>query len=607
MRAMPAQHAVLALVLLVTSTNAGAAVSQAPNAAPRLTAAAIRYTVTVSAPQTHYLEVAAVVPTAGRRSLEMMMAVWTPGSYLVREYARHVEAVTATADSRPVPIEKTAKNRWLVQTLGAAAVTISYRVYAHELSQRTNWVDVGFALINGAPTFMTLADSPGRPHEVVLSLPPSWSRSMSGLPALPGGDHRYVAADFDTLVDSPILAGTLSVHEFAVDGKRHSLVSAGDTGGFDGARAATDFETLVREHQRFWGALPYERYVALNVIGEDRGALEHKNSAVLMTASGATRTRRAYVRFLSVLSHEFFHAWNGKRLRPVELGPFDYEKEAPSRGLWIVEGFSDYYGDLLAHRAGLMTRAEFLGNLSAAIEEVQTTPGRHVQSVELASFDAWIKYYRPDENSANSSISYYSKGAVLAFLLDARIRRLTNGARSLDDVLRAAYDKYSGTRGFTSDQFREVVEQVAGTKQTDFWNAFVSGTQELDYSDALTTFGLRFGPAQSSGRAWLGVGTRSEQSRLVVSDVSREVQATAATLNVDDEILAIDDVPVRAGGLIRRLEQYEPGSQVSALVARGRQLLRLNVTLGMEPARGGPLEATPAAAGTQLNRWLPRP
>jgi predicted metalloprotease with PDZ domain len=477
------------------------------------------------------------------------------------------------------------------------------------MSQRTNWVDARFAVINGAPTFMTLADSSSRPHEVALELPPSWRGSMSALPVLAGVPHRYVAADFDTLVDSPIVAGNPSVHEFVVDGKPHYLVNEGDIEGFDGARAARDFETIVREQQRFWGTLPYDRYVALNVIGEDSGALEHRNSTLLMTARGATRTRAAYLRFLTVLSHEFFHAWNGKRLRPLELGPFDYEKEAPTRSLWIVEGFSDYYGDLIVQRAGLMSRDEFLAGLSASIEELQTTPGRLVQSVELASFDAWIKYYRPDENSPNSSVSYYTKGAVLAFLLDARIRRLTNGARSLDDVLRAAYTRYSGARGFTPDQFREVAEQVAGTALNTFWDPYVRGTGELDYSEALATFGLRFGALATTGRAWLGVVTRSEQSRLVVSETNPAGPATAAAFNVDDEILAIDEVPVRAGGLTRRLEQYEPGSRVTVLVARGRQLLRLEVTLANEPVRSNwRLAPDPAApAAVQLNRWLPPP
>jgi predicted metalloprotease with PDZ domain len=595
MRPMSLKHVVLALAL-VHLGPAGAAVPQTTS-----TAEAIRYTVSFPRPETHYMEVAAQVPTAGRSSIEMMMAVWTPGSYLIREYARQVEAVRAVAGGRSLTVEKSAKNRWRVQTGGARIVTVSYRVYAHEMSQRTNWVDTRFALINGAPTFLTLADSSRRPHEVALNLPAAWKRSMTGLAPLTGGEHRYVAADFDMLVDSPILAGNPSIYEFVVGGKRHYLVNEGDTETFDGARAAKDFETIVREQHRFWGDPPYDKYVALNILVEDRGALEHKNSTVLMTAPAATRRRAAYLRWLNVITHEFFHVWNGKRLRPVELGPFDYENEAYTRSLWIVEGLTDYYADLLAHRAGLITRTELLDSLSAAIEDVQTTPGRFVQSVELASFDAWIKFYRPDENSANSSIDYYSKGKVLAFLLDARIRRATGGARDLDAVLRAAYGKYSGAHGFTPAQFRQVAEQVAGTSLVGFWNSFVSGTEELDYSEAFSTFGLRFGPPATTGRASLGVSTRSDGGRLLVSEVP---EARTTTLNVNDEILAIDGVRVTSSDLRSRLNQYEPQSRVSVLVARRGALVPVDVTLAVEPPRGWQLEFDTTASEIHRDRWL---
>ena len=536
-----------------------------------------------------------------------MMAVWTPGSYLVREYQRNVERVTASAAGRALSIEKSEKNRWRIVTGGAPTVTVSYGVYAHELSVRTNWVEARFALINGAPTFMTLADGVARPHEVTLEMPAEWRRTMTGLRELPGA-HRYVAADYDTLVDSPIVAGNPVVFEFMVDGKPHYLVSEGEVGEFDGARAAKDLEAMAREQQRFWGSLPYDKYLVLNVIGENRGgALEHKNSTVVVAARATTRSHGAYTSWLTTVTHEMFHAWNGKRLRPVELGPFDYEHEVLTRSLWVVEGITDYYGDLLANRAGLLTRDEFLSGLSAIVEDVQTTPGRLLQSVELASFDSWIRYYRPDENSANVSISYYSKGQVLAFLLDARIRRLTNGGKSLDDVMRAAYAKYSGARGFTPDQFREVAEQIAGTTLADFWNAYVKGTRELDYSEALATFGLRFQTRPRSGQPSLGISTRNDQGRLIVTAVDTAVPASPANLAADDEILAIDDVRVRPDGLGRRLEQHKPGDRISVLVARRDRLLRLEVIVGIAAPDMWEVSVDPAAGDTERRRlasWL---
>ena len=573
----------------------------------------IRYTLSFPAPQTHYVEITAAVPTGRRADVDLMMAVWTPGSYLVREYARNAEAVTASGpDGRALDIDKSKKNHWRVATGGAATITLKYRVYCREMSVRTNWVEADFALLNGAPTFITLADMAPRPHEIIINPAAGWKRSVTALPAMSGGAHRYRAPDYDTLVDSPIVIGNPAVYDFEVDGKKHSLVDVGEGGVFDGARAAKDLEQIVKEDRRMWGSLPYDRYIFFNMITEAGGGLEHKNSTVLMTNRWSTRTRRAYLGWLELASHEYFHAWNIKRLRPAELGPFDYESENITRSLWIAEGFTDYYADLQVLRAGLQTRDEYLEDLSSTIELLQTTPGRLVQSAEMASFDAWIKYYRPDENSNNSSISYYTKGTVIAFLLDAKIRQATGGAKSLDDVMRLAYQKFSGPQGYTPDEFRAVVEQVAGRNLQGFWDSAVQGTTELDYMEALDAFGLRFkAPVESSTdrppKPWLGLNTRNDNGRLVITQVQRGSPADSAGLNVDDEILAIDDFRVRADRLENRLEQYTSGDKVTVLVARREQLVRIPVTFGAEPQKGWRLEVKPSATDAQrrlLDSWL---
>jgi predicted metalloprotease with PDZ domain len=578
----------------------------------------IRYTLSFPAPHTNYFEVSAVVPTDRQPEVELMMAVWTPGSYLIREYERNVERVTATGQSgRAIPIEKSDKNRWRVTTGGAPSVAVKYRVYAREMSVRTNWVEADFAMINGAPTFMTLVGGLQRPHEVIIEPARSWRTSITSLAPIPGGSHRYRAVDYDELVDSPIVIGNPAIYEFTVDDKKHALANIGEAGVFDGATAAKDLEAIVREQRRFWGSLPYDRYVVMNVLtavpGQiPGGGLEHKNSTLLIAGRWATRTRQSYLAWLELASHEIFHAWNVKRLRPVELGPFDYENENFTRSLWAVEGVTDYYGELLVHRAGLSTQAEYLDALANKIEEVQTTPGRAVQSAALASHDAWIKYYRPDENSPNSSVSYYSKGAVLGFLLDARIRKATAGAKSLDEVMRAAYQEFSGSRGYTPDEFRAVAEQVAGVGLASFWESAIEGTAELDYSEALDLLGLRFRPvtaprADQPARAWLGATTRNDAGRLVISQVRRDTPAAAAGLNVDDEIIAIGDFRVRADQLAQRLENYKPGDTVRLLVARRDQLMTLQMEFGTEPAREWRLEVNPAATETQQrqrDRWL---
>ena len=578
----------------------------------------IRYTLTFPAPQTNYFEVSAVVPTDRRQEVELMMAVWTPGSYLIREYERHVESVTATGQGgRAIPIEKSDKNRWRVTTGGAPSVTVKYRVYAREMSVRTNWVEADFAMINGAPTFMTLVGGLQRPHEVIIEPARSWRTSITPRAPLSGGSHRYRAVDYDELVDSPIVIGNPAMYEFSVDDRKHFLANIGEAGVFDGAKAAKDLEAIVREQRRFWGPLPYDRYIVMNVLtavpGQiPGGGLEHKDSTLLIAGRWATRTRQSYLAWLELASHEIFHAWNGKRLRPVELGPFDYENENFTQSLWVVEGITDYYGELLVHRAGLSTQVEYLDALSNKIEEIQTTPGRAVQSAALASHDAWIKYYRPDENSPNSSVSYYSKGAVIGFMLDAKIRKATAGAKSLDDVMRAAYQKFSGSRGYTPDEFRAIAEQVAGVSLASFWTSAVEGTAELEYPEALDLLGLRFRPvaaarADQPARAWLGATTRNDAGRLVISQVRRDTPAAAAGLNVDDEIISIDDFRVRADQLTQRLENYKPGDRVRLLVARRDQLMTLEMAFGAEPPREWRLEVNPAATETQQrqrDRWL---
>lgn len=571
---------------------------------------AVRYTLRFPAPHTHYVEVEASYPTGGAPHVDVMMAVWTPGSYLVREYARHVEQVEVAGAGPSSPaVVKTTKNRWRVPTGGAARVAIRYRVYGREMSVRTNWIESDFAMLNGAPTFLTPVDGLARPHHVTVALPDGWATAVSGMPGAGTAGDPFRATSFDVLVDSPILAGSPAIHTFDVDGIPHLLVNVHEGGSWDGPRAAADVETIVREQQRFWGGrLPYDRYVFFNMITEAGGGLEHSNSTILMTSRWAMGTRQAYVNWLNLVSHEFFHVWNIKRLRPVALGPFDYEGENYTPSLWVSEGFTTYYGDLLVRRAGLTSPQEYIGMLGGEIALLQQTPGRAVQPVALSSFDAWIKHYRPDENSANTSISYYTKGAVVAALIDARIRTATGNTRSLDDVMRRLYAEYAGATGFTEAQLRTVISDVAGVDLRPWLAEAVDGVAELDYAPLLDTFGLQFAPADSNvAQGWLGLDTRVDDGRLVVSRVRRGTPAYDAGFNVDDEILAIDDFRVRADHWARRLAQYPPSRQAQVLVARRDKLMRLPVTFAADPGNAWRLRPRPNLTPAQqeaARNWL---
>jgi predicted metalloprotease with PDZ domain len=572
----------------------------------------ITYTLRFPAPATHYVEVEALVPADGREHIELMLAAWTPGSYLIREYARHLEGVEArSTDGGGRRVEKTRKNRWRIECGGAPALVVRYRVYGREMTVRTNFISEEFALLNGAPTFLTVADALVRPHEVRIQLPDCWRESVTQLPAAGTQPHHYRAADYEALVDAPIVLGNPALYAFEVDGLEHVLANVGESGVWDGARSARDLEAIVREQIAFWGGAPYDRYVFLNLITEAWGGLEHLASTVLMTSRWKSRTRKGYLEWLGLASHELFHAWNVKRLRPVELGPFDYEAENHTRGLWVAEGITTYYGDLVVHRAGLSTPQEYLDQISGEIQDLQTTPGRLVQSLEYSSFDAWIKHYRPDENSPNTAASYYTKGGVVGLLLDIEIQRASDGVRTLDDVMRTAYARYARDRGYTGPEFRALVSEVAGADLDPWISRAVDSTEELDYGPALEWLGLRFrvdppNPDQPQ-KAWLGAVTRNDGGRLLVTQVRRQTPAANAGLNVDDEIVAIDEHRVRPEGWDGRMEAYRPGDCVSILVTRRERLTRLEATLGVEPRPAWRLEPHHNPSDKQrarLARWL---
>lgn len=610
----------------------------------------IDYTVEFPQRKNHYMEVTAVFPasatvvrgTADRSDThEVMLAVWTPGSYLIREYQRHLEELTAStvpmgdAASAPLEITKVDKNRWQVATGGATHFQIRYRVYGRELSVRTNWIEDAFAFVNGAPTFLTCSDGKPRRHRVRYKLPKEWQHCVTGLPHAPKTrpeEHIFEAVNFDQLVDCPVLLGNLDIHSFEVGGKQHRLVSHGGEGFWDGAKAASDVQKLVEEQTRFWECIPYDNYTFLNAIVESGGGLEHSNSTLMLTSRWTFRNPKRYRGWLGLVSHEFFHTWNVKRLRPVALGPFDYEREQLTESLWIVEGITSYYDDLLQKRAGLLTEKQYLEQLSKGIGTLQVTPGRLVQPLRAASFDAWIKHYRKDENSGNTSISYYTKGAVVGFLLDVMIRRATNDRRSLDDVMRLAYDRYSGERGYTEEQFRAVASEVAGSDLTSWFAHACDSTRELDYTAALDWFGLRFkdpeaqkqdgDAAQSSGDdadaaasaddetlvpGWIGLASKVQDGALIVSSVKRGTPAHTAGLNAGDEVIALDGFRVRASGWGERRKQYAPGQTGSLLISRRGKLLTLTIVFAKEPAKLWQLQVDPDAADSQNSRratWL---
>ncbi|MEO1523881.1 MAG: hypothetical protein AAFX06_00515 [Planctomycetota bacterium] len=610
---MPLAHAAVRHVRASLLTAACFCFMTAPAIASE--SSAVSYTVDLAQAANHYVTVT-MEAKADSDTTEVMMPVWTPGSYLIREYARHIDHMSVTnAEGDAIPYRKSRKNRWKIEAEEGQTYRVRYRLYCNEVSVRTNFTNHYFAVLNGAPTFVTPLNSMDQPHEIELILPEGWRRSASSL--VSHQPHQFSAANFDELVDSPIVAGQLELFPFEVNGVPHQLVQIGDGASYwDGTKAASDLRRIVAEQAELWGQIPYDRYLFLNVIGEGRGGLEHDRNCLMLTSRFAYRDSKTYEDWLSLASHELFHAWNVRRLRPAPLRTYDYERETYTDSLWVAEGITSYYEDIFLARAGLIDEKAFLKRFSSSISRVEKSNGRLVQSLRDASFDTWIKFYRPDENSSNTRVSYYSKGAVVALLLDAEIQKATEGAKSLQDVLRRLYDEKLET-GYTEAEFRDAASAIA-RKNLDEWFAnTVDSTKPLEYETMLQWYGLNFGKEgeteeKKEGEAkdakpqdskpWLGVTLQDA----TVSKLQEDSPAFDAGFNTGDEMLAINGFRLRTP-LATHLKQFRVGDKIEVLLDRKGELITRIATLEAEPSQSWELQLLKEPSDEQSQhraRWL---
>lgn len=576
----------------------------------------IAYTVRMSRPHSHILEVEVAVREPRGETTDFVLPSWTPGSYMIREYARHVQGVEALADGKAAPWTKTAKDTWRVTAPEAAEVRLRFGVYAHDLTVRTCHLDGTHAFFTGAALFPFVAGRETEPVSLAVHLPDGWS-AFTGLESGRGdpGAPRFRAADYDELVDCPVECGPHRVLAFEVDGRAHRIVLWGK-GNEDESALVRDVRAIVGAQRDFFGGLPYRHYTFVVHLASGRGGLEHRNSTVLLVDRFGFRPRDAYERFLSLVSHEFFHVWNVKRIRPEPLGPFDYRRENLTRQLWTMEGVTTYYEKRFLLASKRITPERFLERIAEDAATLQSQPGRTLQSLEQSSFDAWIKLYRPDENSANSSISYYLKGGLVATLLDLEIRHATDGEFALDDVVRFLHARYPVEGpGFAEEGgFLAAVEEIAGSCNgafRRFFERFVAGTDELPFGEAFARAGLRTewsaaGSAESP-RPWLGIKLESKDGKSVVTSARSDGPAFEAGVYAGDELLALDGFRVDAGSLAPRLASVEPGTTVRVTVFRRDELVDVPVVLAPEPAETMRLVPDPAASREAAERrkaWI---
>jgi predicted metalloprotease with PDZ domain len=558
--------------------------------------------------------------------LVVFMPVWTPGSYLVREYARHIESVTGLSDGSPCLPTKIRKNAWRVGRAGGREVALRYHVYANELTVRTNHVDESHAFLNGAALFVAVEGHERLSATVDLVLPAGWQvmTALEHSTAAPGR-VRLFADDFDALVDSPIELGHFRVERVQARGISHEVAIWPKERADDGQVAAflRDFRKIIdTESLWFGGTVPYDRYtLLLHLSSRARGGLEHLASAALIASPSAFATRSAYLDLLSLVAHELFHAWNIKRIRPEGLVPYRYQEENYTRLLWWFEGATSYYDWRTLLVSGLCTVDEYKDHLTDEISLLDEVAGRFVQSLEQASFDAWIKLYRPDENSENSSVSYYRKGEIVCALLDIEIRARTQGRTSLDHVLAHLWEHHGKVgKAVPEDGLQDLFEEATGARLDDVFDAWIRSPGELDYDRTLARAGLRLarergtdasvgreGAERRSSRAALGLRVRNEGGRAMVATVARGRAAQLAGIDPGDELVAIGGRRVEGGAVDGALAERAPFEEIEVTVARDGRLLVLK--LRTEEARRAKVrivskdDATPAEQGLGL-AWL---
>ncbi len=580
------------------------------HAAPAaLAAPTLRYTLAMPAPQTHYFEVEMNLDGFNKAYTDVKMPVWAPGSYLVREFAKNVEGFGATAGGQTLRTEKIDKNTWRVYHPKAKDFAVRYRVYAYELSVRTSFVDASHGYVNGTSVFMYPADNAQMPSQLEVKPAAGWGQVSTSLkPA--GGTYTYRSGSYDELADSPIEIGNQKIYTFTANGTPHTVAMYGDP-VVDTDRLTRDMQRVCEEAHKVVDRNPLDRYLFIvHNIDRGTGGLEHLFSTTLSVSRNAYSSEAGWKGFLGLVAHEYFHLWNVKRIRPVALGPFDYDKENYTHMLWVSEGGTEYFSNLIMQRAGFLTPDGYLGDLSNGINRVENTPGNKVQSAAEASFDAWIKQYRPNENSGNTAISYYDKGEVIGAVLDLMIINETKGQKRLDDVMQYLYDQYYKKlgRGFTDEEYQQAVAKVAGRRFDDFFRRYVYGTETLPYEQALNYAGLKLSITPTPAtEVDLGARISAAGGRQTVASVVRDGSAWQGGLNVGDEILSLDGARV-TDDLNKLLTGRAVGSTVKLLVTREGLVREVSFPLLASTASRYRIERQDnptAEQQTVLAKWLP--
>ncbi|WP_374493220.1 M61 family metallopeptidase [Zoogloea sp.] len=589
----------------------------------------IRYTIQAVHPAAHLFEVSLHLDDPDPAGQVLSLPAWIPGSYMIREFARNIVRFSAMAGGRTLKVRRHDKHTWQLPAGINGPVTVNYTVYAWDLSVRTAHLDQTHGFFNGTSVFLCARGREGRAHLVDIRPPAGMEdagwRVATSLPEAEGEDGAaerygfglYRAPDYDALIDHPVEMGRFSLAEFDACGVPHAVAITGRH-DCDLRRLVDDLKPICEAQIRLFGEpAPMDRYVFLVMaVGEGYGGLEHRASTALLCSRadlpyvGMDAPGEGYRQFLGLCSHEYFHTWNVKRIKPAAFVPYDLSQENYTRLLWAFEGFTSYYDDLMLVRSGRISVADYLGLLGKTITQVHKGSGRRKQSVAESSFDAWTKYYRQDENSPNAIVSYYTKGSLVALLLDLRLRAESSGARSLDDLMRALWVRHGQTGlGVAEDGLFALAAEIGGAETGHWLRAMVEGTDELPLESWLKRVDVNLAWEASATGVGLGVRTAADGDALRLANVFDGGAAQAAGLSAGDVLVALDGLKVNSGNLDKLLTRRLPGEEVEIHAFRRDELMRFEVILQEAPRDTAKLSL--AEGGSPAHRalragWLER-
>ncbi len=569
----------------------------------------VAFTISMPQPSNHLFHVTLRVEGLKGEFRDVKMPAWHPGYYRMIDYAKNVSSFRAQDGAgRALPWEKVTKNTWRIATGNASTMILSYDVLGTVSFSAQNFLGESRAFIAPTGMYLYLAGQLQRAAIVSIQLPPGWSRIATGLDPVPGRANTFFAPDFDTLYDCPLLIGNQETLGFDVRGKKHTVAIEGIPAGVDRSRMVADLKKIVESSATLMGDLPYTRYAFL-MMGNGRGGIEHANSSANSFNGNSLADENGYRGWLSFICHEYFHLYNVKRIRPIALGPFDYDTENLTDMLWVSEGLSVYYQDLLLVRAGLQTADQYLDKLAGAIGSFENAPGHHYQSATDSSMTTWGT--SGVGNDRNTTISYYDNGAMLGAMLDLAIRHESGNRKSLDDVMRALYRKYyqQKRRGFTDDEFRQECESAAGARLTEVLE-YASTTKDVDYAKFFAYAGLDVtSTSEDAPGSYLGLNTQTRDGRLVVVGTSAGSPAEHAGLMAQDQILEVDGAPATPKVLNDTLSARKPGDTTTLKISRNNTGLELQVTLARnmrQTFKIRPVASPTALQKTILEDWLRR-